>query len=54
MTDHKDKQLVQHVFDVSLSGIQDDPWMAQRVLTAAHGKGEVKMKQHKQRRLVKP
>ena len=44
MTDHKDKQLVQHVFDVSLSGIQDDPWMAQRVLTAAHGKGEVKMK----------
>ena len=34
MEDRKDKQIVQQVFDSSLSGIQDDPWMAQRVLNA--------------------
>lgn len=36
MEDRKDKQIVQQVFDSSLSGIQDDPWMAQRVLSKAH------------------
>lgn len=36
MEDRKDKQIVQQVFDSSLSGIQDDPWMAQRVLNKAH------------------
>lgn len=36
MEDRKDKQIVQQVFDSSLSGIQDDPWMAQRVLKKAH------------------
>ena len=36
MEDRKDKQIVQQVFDSSLSGIQDDPWMAQRVLNMAH------------------
>lgn len=35
MEDRKDKQIVQQVFDSSLSGIQDDPWMAQRVLNNA-------------------
>ena len=32
MEDLKAKQIVQRVVDNSLSGIQDDPWMAQRVL----------------------
>lgn len=36
MVDFKDKQIVQRVIDNSLSGIQDDPWMAQRVLNMAH------------------
>ena len=36
MEDRKDKQIVQQVFDSSLSGIQDDPWMVQRVLSKAH------------------
>jgi len=36
MEDFKDKQIVQRVIDNSLSGIQDDPWMAQRVLNMAH------------------
>ena len=39
MEDRKDKQIVQQVFDSSLSGIQDDPWMAQRVLNMANRKG---------------
>lgn len=46
MEDRKDKQIVQQVFESSLSGIQDDPWMAQRVLAIAHEgrKGTVKSK----------
>lgn len=36
MEDRKDKQIIQQVFESSLSGIQDDPWMAQRVLNKAH------------------
>ena len=36
MEDRRDKQIIQQVFDSSLSGIQDDPWMAQRVLNKAH------------------
>ena len=47
MEDRKDKQIVQQVFDSSLSGIQDDPWMAQRVLNMAHetqGKGGIVVK----------
>ena len=36
MEDLKDKQIVQRIIDNSLSGIQDDPWMAQRVLNTAH------------------
>lgn len=44
MEDRKDKQIIQQVFDSSLFGIQDDPWMARRVLNAAHGKGEKKVK----------
>ncbi len=39
MEDRRDKQIVQEVFESSLSGIQDDPWMAQRVLNAANPKG---------------
>ncbi len=38
MKDLKDKQIVQRVIDNSLSGIQDDPWMAQHVLNQAHAK----------------
>ena len=40
MEDLKAKQIVQRVIDNSLSGIQDDPWMAQRILNIAHGKEE--------------
>lgn len=35
MENRKDEQIVQQVFEVSLSGISDDPWMAQRVLSKA-------------------
>ena len=35
MEESKNKQMIQKVFDSSLSGIQDDPWMAQRVLNKA-------------------
>lgn len=38
MEDFKDKQIVQCAIDDALSGIQDDPWMAQRVLRMAHEK----------------
>lgn len=38
MENFKDKQIIQRVIDSSLSGIQDDPWMAQRVLSIAHEK----------------
>ncbi|MBR4068540.1 MAG: hypothetical protein IKK08_07960 [Clostridia bacterium] len=43
MEDFKDKQIVQRVIDNSLSGIQDDPRMAQRVLRIAHEKEGKKM-----------
>lgn len=36
MDDRRNKQIVQAVFESSLAGIQDDPWMAQRVLHLAH------------------
>lgn len=41
MEDLKAKQIVHRVIDNSLSGIQDDPWMAQRVLNAAHQTQEI-------------
>ena len=37
MEERRDKHIIQQVFDTSLSGIQDDPWLAQRVLSTAHG-----------------
>ena len=36
MEDPRAKQIVQRVIDNSLSGIQGDPWMAQRVLRIVH------------------
>ncbi|MBQ6950301.1 MAG: hypothetical protein IJN44_02285 [Clostridia bacterium] len=36
MTEKENKQLIQHLFEASLSGIADDPRMAQRVLRKAH------------------
>ncbi|MBR6809033.1 MAG: hypothetical protein IKM64_02025, partial [Clostridia bacterium] len=42
MTEKENKQMIQHLFEASLSGIADDPRMAQRVLRKAHetqGKG---------------
>lgn len=44
MADRRDKRVVQHVFETSLSGLKEDPFLAQRVLNAAHGKGEVIVK----------
>lgn len=39
MEDRKDREIVQRVFDTALSGIQEDPWMAQRILNAAETEG---------------
>lgn len=39
MEERRDKQIIQQVFQSSLSGIQDDPWMARRVLDKAHETG---------------
>lgn len=44
MIEERMKRQVQETFETTLSGLQDDPWLAQRVLHAADGKGEVKMK----------
>lgn len=38
MKDCKEKRMIQRIIDSSLSGLQEDPWMAQRVLDIAHGK----------------
>lgn len=38
MEDFKEKQMIQRIIGSSLSGLQEDPWMAQRVLNIAHGK----------------
>lgn len=40
MADRRDKQVVQRVFETSLSGLQEDPYLARRVLNIARGKGE--------------
>lgn len=44
MADRRDKQVVQRVFETTLSGLREDPYLAQRVLNAAHGKGEMIVK----------
>lgn len=44
MDDLKMKAMIQRVFQTSLSGIRGDPRLAQRVLHAAHEKGEKEMK----------
>ncbi len=38
MKECKEKRMIQRIIDSSLSGLQEDPWMAQRVLNIAHGK----------------
>lgn len=38
MDDRKAKQIIQRVFETSLSGLQEDPYLAQRVLKIAHKK----------------
>ena len=55
MEDLKAKQIVHRVIDNSLSGIQDDPWMAQRVLNTAHqtqGTGGFSMMRSKKKLIV--
>lgn len=44
MEEHKEKQMIQQAFDNALSDIQEDPWMARRVLNLAHKKGEIPVK----------
>lgn len=44
MADRRDKQVVQRVFETSLSGLREDPYLAQRVINIAHGKGDIVMK----------
>ena len=44
MVDRRDKQVVQRVFETSLSGLREDPYLAQRVISIAHGKGDIVMK----------
>lgn len=38
MEDRKNQQMIQHVFETALSGLQEDPHLAQRVLNIAHDK----------------
>ena len=42
MNDRKDREIIQVALDTTLSGLQDDPWLARKVLDDA--KGEVKVK----------
>lgn len=42
MNDRKDREIIQVALDTTLSGLQDDPWLVQKVLDDA--KGEVKVK----------
>lgn len=44
MEDRKNRQAVQRALDTALSGIQEDPWMAQRVLRIVHDKGGIVVK----------
>jgi len=44
MEDRRDKQIIQSVFETSLSGLREDPYLAQRVINIAHEKGEVIVK----------
>lgn len=53
MEDRREKQIVQRVFETTLSGLGDDPCLAQRVLNIAHGKEGKEMKKHFVRRPVR-
>lgn len=44
MADRRDKEIVQQIFETSLSGLREDPFLAQRVINVAHGKGEIVVK----------
>lgn len=44
MNEHKQGEMVRHAVDMSLSGLQGDPWLAQRILANAKGEGKVKKK----------
>ena len=44
MEDTRNKQIIQQVFETSLSGMKEDSWLAQRVLNKAHGEGEKRVK----------
>lgn len=39
-----DKHKIQHALDTVLSGLQDDPFLAQRVMTQAKGRKKMKKK----------
>lgn len=53
MEDRREKQIVQQVFETTLSGLGADPCLAQRVLNIAHGKEENRMKKQFVRRPVR-
>lgn len=44
MEERREKQIIQQAFESSLSGLQEDVYLAQRVLIAARQKGEEKVK----------
>lgn len=46
MDERREKQMIQQAFETSLSGLRDDPWLAQRVMAQAKesGKAQVKRK----------
>lgn len=44
MNEERTRMQIQQLFETTLSGLQEDPWLAQRVLHAADGKGKLKMK----------
>ncbi len=44
MNKRQDAEKIRRALDASLSGLQDDPWLAQRVVAAAKGEKKVKKK----------
>lgn len=44
MNERQEKQIIQRAFDLSLSGLREDPFLARRILHGAHEKGKEKVK----------
>lgn len=44
MDKRREKQMIQQAFETSLSGLRDDPWLAQRVMAQAKESGKAQVK----------